>query len=108
MSARFPIPNLSTDTVEVALRQARKERTKGHHRRSMLLLRRAAFEARERPAVWAHYALSCMKSGQVDEGRKAFAHAAWLHERNGHRRRADLIRRLAAQAEAGTLPPLYS
>lgn len=99
--------DLSTDPIDVAVRQASRARRKGRHRQSMLLLRKAAFAA-ERPGLWTRYAFACMRGGKRDDGRKAFAQAVWLLERTGQSRGAELTRRLAEDAEAGTLPPPYS
>lgn len=100
--------SLSTDPVDVALRQARRERCRGKHRKAMLHLRRAAFEAEHRPGLWNRYALCCARSGKMEEGRKAFAQAAWLFERDGRSKTAAVTRRLAEQAEQGILPGPYA
>lgn len=108
MAQKHVTSDLSTDPIDVAVRQASRARRKGRHRQSMLLLRRAAFAAGERPGLWTRYAFSCMRGGKREDGRKAFAQAVWLLERTGQSRGADLTRRLAKDAEAGTLPPPYA
>lgn len=97
------------DAIATATRQAARERRRGDHRKSMLLLRRAAFEAGEkRPGLWTRYAFACMRGGRADDGRKAFAQAVWLLERTGHERSAEITRLFAERAEQGNLPRPYS
>ncbi len=101
--------DLPQDPISTATRQAARERRRGDHRKSMLLLRRAAFEAGEqRPGLWTRYAFACMRGGRSDDGRKAFAQAVWLLERTGQERGAEITRKLAEQAAVGNLPHPYA
>lgn len=109
MACKHVCQNLPEDAISTATRQAARERRRGDHRKSMLLLRRAAFEAGEqRPGLWTRYAFACMRGGKTEDGRKAFAQAVWLHERTGHERSAEITRLFAERAEQGNLPRTYS
>ena len=94
---------VTSTPVEAALRQARRERRRGHHRKEMLLLRKAVFCHQESAPLWNRYALSCLRDGKTDEAQKAFAQSAWLDRRNGNPRRAAVTRGLAEQALMGRL-----
>lgn len=96
------------NSLETALRRVRRERNRGHHRKALLLLRRAAFEAKESPGVWTRYALCCAEEGKSEDAARAFSQAVWLCQRDGSKKRAHLTLQLASDAKAGTLPRIYS
>ena len=95
------------DAVDLALRQAARQRRRGDFRRAMQLLKQAAFEAKDNPALWTRYALCCMSVGRGEEGEKAFHRAVWLRERAGRKRAAAITQQLSELAQDGQLPRNY-
>ncbi len=93
--------------LDCTIRQATRARRKGRHRKAMLLLRKAAFEASERPGLWTRYALCCMREGRNEDGNKAFAHAIWLCRKAGIPKRTDILIELQKNALTGDLPRVY-
>jgi len=97
-----------TDHMCATLRKAARERRRGDFRRAMALLKRAAFEAQDRPGLWTRYALACMSAGQTADGARAFSQAVWMLERRGQTQAAAVTRQLAEIARSGHLPDNYA
>lgn len=64
----------------------------------MVLLRQAAHANEEDPKIWALYGAQCLRMGRMEPGRKALTQAAWLRDRRGERRKADVTRALLSAA----------
>lgn len=86
------------DSPDVLCRRAWRQRRRGEERRAMVLLRQAAYESEDDPKVWALYGAQCLRMGRMEPGRKALCQAAWLRDRRGERRKAEVTKALLSAA----------
>lgn len=90
--------------LDVLLRQARRHRRRGEHRRVMLTLKEACFLARDEARLWTLYGVACLRARRQADGVEALNQAVWLRERRKDEKRARVTRRLAELAQAGYAP----
>lgn len=82
------------------LAQARRRRSRGDHRRALVLMREACCLAAEDPVLWTLYGVQCWRGNRRDEARQAIRQALWLRERMGDERRAHVLRALLLAVES--------
>jgi Flp pilus assembly protein TadD len=86
---------------EVLVRQARRHRRRGEHRRAMVLLREACQLVGDDARLWTLYGVSCVKLRRVSEGKRALSQALWLRNRAHDAPRAAVTQRMLEALESG-------
>lgn len=82
------------------LQQARRRRSRGDHRRALVLMREACCLATNDPVLWTLYGVQCWRGNRRDEARQALRQALWLRERMHDERRAHVLRGLLLGIES--------
>lgn len=101
-SRRKDAPPPSEPRLETVVRQARRARIKGDHRRAMVLLREACCLVPEDARLWTLYATACVRQRRTADAERALSQAVWLRERQGDDVRAAVTRRLLERARAAS------
>jgi len=82
------------ERAEQLVRQARRWRRRGKHRRCMLALHQACAFRQEDAALWTLYAAECVAANRCEDAERALGHAIWLRQRCRDGRRAQVTRAL--------------
>ena len=63
----------------------------------MVMLREAALENEHSARIWVMYGVQSARIGRLEDARRALQHAAWVHDRNAHKPKANVTRALIKQ-----------
>jgi hypothetical protein len=94
----LPAPEARAD---VLVRQARRWRRRGEHRRAMVALSQACVLRQQDAALWTLYADACVRARRREAAADALGQALWLRQRARDHGRARVTRRLRDRVLSG-------
>src|ERR1700760_46152 len=93
----FAAPPPDESREDALLRRAARHRRKGEERRAMVMLREAALENEGSARLWVMYGVQSARTGPHEDAPRPLHPAAWVHDRNGHKPKANVTRAVMKQ-----------